>query len=132
MQVMSLKQVIDSRKGYLNLKQETKSTMTKESGRKTVLLYFDSSESEKRNRCPDRLAAARPRRHESGHEEDCAVASALAVYAAGGAATALAGLAAPTMEVSEATLSGAAEREPRPSVMTKSYFREPAMLGRTG
>ena len=49
MQVMSLKQVIDSRKGYLNLKQETKSTMTKESCRKTVLLPFESSESEKRN-----------------------------------------------------------------------------------
>ena len=46
---MSLEQVSKPCKGYLNLEQETKPTMTKESGRKTVLLHFDSSESEKRN-----------------------------------------------------------------------------------
>ena len=46
---MSLEQVSKPCKGYLNLEQETKSTMTKESGRKTVLLHSDSSDSEKRN-----------------------------------------------------------------------------------
>ena len=47
--LLSLEQVSKPCKGYLNLEQETKSTMTKESGRKTVLLHSDSSESEKRN-----------------------------------------------------------------------------------
>ena len=46
---MSLKQFSKPCKCYLNLEQETKSTMTKESSRKAVLLHFDSSESEKRN-----------------------------------------------------------------------------------
>ena len=47
--LLSLAQVIEPCKDYLNLKQETKSTMTKESGRKTVLLHFEFSESGKRN-----------------------------------------------------------------------------------
>ena len=46
---MSLEQDSKPCKYYLNLKQEKKSTMTKESSRKTVLFHFDSSESEKRN-----------------------------------------------------------------------------------
>ena len=47
--LLSLQQVSKPCKGYLKLEQETQSTMTKESGIKTVLLHFDSPESEKRN-----------------------------------------------------------------------------------
>ena len=41
--LLSLEHFIKPCKGYLILEQKTKSTMTKESGRKTVLLHFDSS-----------------------------------------------------------------------------------------